>query len=79
MVLQGNTIKFATESTALGITIDNKLNFRAQFRKFKKSRKGHRSFGTFCTESIHHAFHHFETYELRGDPRVDIPESGGCK
>ena len=27
IVLQGNTIKFATESTALGITIDNKLNF----------------------------------------------------
>ena len=33
IVLQGNTIKFATESTALGITIDNKLNFRAQFEK----------------------------------------------
>ena len=42
---------------------------------FKKSRKSHGSFGTSCTESIHHAFHHFETYELRGDPRVDIPES----
>ena len=30
IVLQGNIIKFATESTALGITIDNKLNFGAQ-------------------------------------------------
>ena len=26
-------MKFATESTALGITIDNKLNFRAKFEK----------------------------------------------
>ena len=42
---------------------------------FKKSRKSHGSFGTSCTESIHHAFHHFEANELRGDPRVDIPES----
>ena len=36
IVLQGNTIKFATESTALGITTDNKLNFRAQFEKCSK-------------------------------------------
>ena len=33
IVLQGNIIKFATESTALGITMDNKLKFGAQFEK----------------------------------------------
>ena len=43
IVLQGNTIKFATESTALGITIDNKLNFRAQFEKC--SRKAEKAMG----------------------------------
>ena len=43
IVLQGNTIKFATESTALGITIDNKLNFRAQFEKC--SRKVEKAMG----------------------------------
>ena len=41
---------------------------------FKKSRKSHGSFGTPCTESIHHAFYHFDANEMRGDPRVDIPE-----
>ena len=42
---------------------------------FKKSRKSLGSFGTSRTESIHHAFHHFEAIELRGNPRVDILES----
>ena len=43
IVLQGNTIKFATESTALGITINNKLYFRAQFEKC--SRKAENAMG----------------------------------
>ena len=43
IVLQGDTIKFATESTALGITIDNKLNSRAQFGKC--SRKAEKAMG----------------------------------
>ena len=42
-MLQGNTLKFATESTALGITIDNKLNPRAQFEKC--SRKAENAMG----------------------------------
>ena len=33
IVLQGSTIKFATKSTALGITTEKKLNFRAQLEK----------------------------------------------
>ena len=32
-VLQRSTMNFATRSTVLGITIDNKMNFRAQFEK----------------------------------------------
>ena len=43
IVLLGNTIKFAAESTALGITIDSKLNFRAQFEKC--SRKAAKAMG----------------------------------
>ena len=43
IMLRGNTIKFATESTALGITIDNKLNFRAQSEKC--SRKAEKAMG----------------------------------
>ena len=43
IVLQGNTIKFTTESTALGITINNKLYFRAQFEKC--SRKAENAMG----------------------------------
>ena len=43
IVLQGNTIKFATGSTALGILIDIKLNFRAQFEKC--SRKAEKAMG----------------------------------
>ena len=43
IVLQGNTIKFATESTALGITINNKLYFRAHFEKC--SRKAENAMG----------------------------------
>ena len=32
-------------------------------------------FGTSCTESIYHAFYHFEAIVVHCDPRVDILES----
>ena len=37
--IQGQQKKYATQSTALGITIDNKLTFNTQFEKSKNNAK----------------------------------------
>ena len=60
-----------------GITSHNKLSFRAQFEKC--SRKAKKAMGVLepfvQNQLTTPSDHHFEADELRGDPRVDIPES----